>query len=107
MLFARLIADDRAHLEASGGRLLVRPAEPLAGLIEVHGTGLLRLPHELSAVVGLVVDLAATDAERLPGPESRRTEIFGISLPRLAVASGAAALPAVLAVIKSGPHAWI
>ena len=107
LLFARLIADDRAHLEASGGRLLVRPAEPLAGLIEVHGTGLLRLPHELSAVVGLVVDLAATDAERLPGPESRRTEIFGISLPRLAVASGAAALPAVLAVIKSGPHAWI
>jgi len=107
LLFARLVADDRASLEASGGRLLVRPAEPLAGLIEVHGIGLLRLPHELSAVVGLVVDLAAADAQRLPAPESRRAKIFGISLPRLAVASGAAALPAVLAVIKSGPHAWI
>jgi HPr kinase/phosphorylase len=107
LLFARLIADDRAHLQASGGRLLVRPAEPLAGLLEVHGVGLLRLPYEPSAVVGLVVDLAAADAERLPTPESRRTEIAGILLPRLAVASGAAALPAVLAVIKSRPNAWI
>jgi HPr kinase/phosphorylase len=105
--FARLIADDRAHLQATGGRLVVRPAEPLAGLIEVRGIGLLRLAHEPSAVVGLVVDLAAADAERLPAPESRRTEIFGISLPRLAVASSAAALPAVLAIIKSAPNAWI
>ena len=106
LLCARLVADDRAHLQASGGRLLVRPAGTLAGLIEVHGVGLLRLPHEPRAVVGLVVDLAAADAERLPAPESRRTEIFGISLPRLAVASGALALPPVLAVIKSSPHAW-
>jgi HPr kinase/phosphorylase len=106
LLFARLVADDRAHLQASGGRLVVRPAEPLAGLIEMHGVGLLRLPHEPSAVVGLVADLAAADAQRLPAPESRRTEILGISLPRLAVASSAAALPAVLAVIKSAPNGW-
>ena len=37
--FARLVADDRVHLEAPGGRLLVRPAEALAGLIEVRGVG--------------------------------------------------------------------
>src|SRR5262249_50773426 len=35
--FARLVGDDRVHLEAHHGRLLVRPAAALAGLIEVRG----------------------------------------------------------------------
>jgi HPr kinase/phosphorylase len=107
LLFARLVADDRVHLQRSGGRLLVRPAEALAGLIEVYGVGVLRLQYEPSAVVGLVVDLGAADAERLPDPASRTTEIAGIKLPRLAVASDSAALPAVLAVLKSRLDAWI
>lgn len=104
---ARLVADDRVHLEALGGRLLARPAAALAGLLEVRGVGLLRLPNEPCAVVGLVVDLAAGDAERLPAADRRRTEIAGILLPRLAVASGAAALPGVLARLKSAPGSWI
>jgi HPr kinase/phosphorylase len=97
--FARLVADDRVYLEAAHGRLLTRPAEALAGLIEVRGVGLIRLTHEASAVVGVVVDLAAADAQRLPEAASRRTEIHGIQLPRLAVASGTAALLAVIAYI--------
>ncbi len=100
--FARLVADDRAHLEAAGGRLLVRPAVALAGLLEVRGVGVLRVDHEPVAVVGLVVDLNAADAERLPEPLRQRTEIDGVVLPRLAVAAGAAALPAVLAHLISG-----
>lgn len=99
--FARLVADDRVHLEAAGGRLLARPAKALAGLIEVRGAGLLRVAHEPCAVVGLVVDLAAADAERLPRAENRETEISGIKLPRLAVAPDAAVLPLVLALIAS------
>lgn len=99
--FARLVADDRVHLEAASGRLLVRPAAALAGLIEVRGFGILRLSYEPCAVVGLVVDLAAADAERLPQPESRETEVAGIVLPRLAVAPAAAALPGLLAVLTS------
>ncbi len=105
--FARLVADDRVHLESACGRLLARPAAALAGLIEVRGIGLLRLAYEPSAVVGFVVDLAAADAERLPRPGRRKTEIAGISLPRLAVASGSAALPAALALLNSTPDDWI
>ncbi len=56
--FARLVGDDRVHLETAGGRLLVRPAPALAGLIELRGTGILQLDYEPSAVVGLVVDLS-------------------------------------------------
>jgi len=95
--FARLVGDDRVHLENAGGRLVVRPAQNLAGLFELRGTGILRLDHEASAVVGLVVDLDAADAERLP--ERHEAEIEGVTLPRLAVAARTAALPAVLALI--------
>jgi serine kinase of HPr protein (carbohydrate metabolism regulator) len=107
VLFARLVADDRVHLETAGGRLLARPAAALAGLIEVRGVGLLRLAHEPSAVVGFVVDLAAADAVRLPEPDKRTADIDGILIPRLAVAPDAAALPLVLAFINSSPESWI
>jgi HPr kinase/phosphorylase len=105
--FARLVADDRVHLETANGRLLARPAKALVGLIEVRGVGLRRIAHEPSAVVGLVVDLAAAEAQRLPDAAERIAEIGGIKLPRLAVASGAAALPAVLARINSPADSWI
>jgi serine kinase of HPr protein (carbohydrate metabolism regulator) len=105
--FARLVADDRIYLEAAGGRLLARPPDALAGLIEVRGAGLLRLPHEASAVIGLVIDLAADNASRLPVPAERKTEIAGISLPRLAVAADLAPLPGVLAVLNSSSSQWV
>jgi len=105
--FARLVGDDRVRLESAGGRLLVRPAEPLAGLIEVHGAGLLRLPYEPRAVVGWIIDLAAADAERLPQGTARKAEIGGVMLPRLAVAAGQAPLPVVLALLTSSPNSWI
>jgi HPr kinase/phosphorylase len=95
--FARLVADDRAQVEACHGRLLVRPPPQLAGLLEVRGLGIRRLPYEPVAVVGLVVDLAV-EAERLPQPGERRAVIEGISLPRLAVAPGVDPLPRLLAL---------
>ncbi len=97
--FARLIGDDRLHVAAANGRLLVRPAPALAGLIELRGSGIFRLPHEGCAVVGLVVDLAAADAARLP--DGQTVIIEGIELPRLAVAPDSAALGAALAVVLS------
>jgi serine kinase of HPr protein (carbohydrate metabolism regulator) len=97
--FARLVGDDRVHLQAAGGRLLVRPNAALAGLIELRGVGILRRDHEACAVVGLVVDLAAADAERLP--ERSETTVEGVTIPRLAVAPAVAPLPLVLAMVTS------
>lgn len=101
--FARLVADDRTLVEVHGGRLVVRPAPELAGLIEVRGLGIRRLPYEPVAVAKLVIDLAATDAERLPAREAGQTAIEGVMLPRLAVAPGAPALPLLLAFLNTEP----
>jgi serine kinase of HPr protein (carbohydrate metabolism regulator) len=98
--FARLVGDDRVHLEPCHDRLLVRPAAALAGLIEVRGAGITRLDHEPVAVVGLLVDLAADDAARLP--ESTETDLGGVRLRRLAVAAGSDPLPPVLAILRPG-----
>lgn len=99
--FARLVADDRTALETAAGRLLARPAPALAGLIEVRGLGLRRLPCEPVATIGLVVDLANPDAARLPEPAATMTEILGMTLPRIPVAPGIDALPVVIAALHT------
>ena len=101
--FTRLVADDRAYVEACAGRLLVRPAPALAGMLEIRGLGIRRLPYEPVAVVALVVDLAAEDATRHPAQEAGKTVIGGVSLPRLAVAPGMPALAMLLALLKTSP----
>jgi hypothetical protein len=100
--FARLVGDDRVYVETHSGRLLVRPAEQLAGLLEVRGLGIRRLPYELVAAVGLVVDLAAEGAARHPQAAGVAV-IAGVSLPSLVVAPGMTSLPMVLAYLKSSP----
>lgn len=94
--FARLVADDRAHVEPAHGRLLVRPAPVLAGLVEIRGIGVRNIPYEPVAVIGLVVDLAAADAARMPMACEAEADLEGIRLPRLAVAAGVDPLVPVL-----------
>ncbi|MFD2182296.1 HPr kinase/phosphorylase [Rhodoplanes azumiensis] len=102
--FARLVADDRTIVTAVGGRLLARPPENLAGMIEVRGIGVDRHPHEPVAVVGLVVDLADPQAERLPAASDARVVLEGVSMPRLRLPAGVDPLPAVLAALaRLGP----
>jgi len=97
--FARPVGEDRGHLEARHGRLVMLPAPATAGLIEVRGLGLRRLDYEPVAVVGLLVDLAAEDAERLPA--ASEAVLLGVRLRRLALPPGAAPLAPVLALLRS------
>ena len=96
-----LVGDDRVHLEASKGQLVVRPARGLAGLIEIRGLGIRRCDFTDEAIVGLVIDLSASDAERLPPPEALLTRVSGVEIPRIPVAQGHAALPLVVAALTT------
>ncbi len=98
---ATLIGDDRIRLSSADGQLRARPAAELAGLIEIRGLGIRRMAHADEAVVGLVVDLSAGDAERLPPPEALRTRIMGVELPRIPVAENFSPLPLVIAAITT------
>ncbi|MCC7495919.1 MAG: hypothetical protein IT204_26440 [Fimbriimonadaceae bacterium] len=89
--FSRLIADDRVLIVAAHGRVLASAPPQIAGLLEVRGLGLRRMPFESRGVVRLVVDLAAT-SPRLPDPGDQRSTVAGVALPRIAAASPESAL---------------
>jgi serine kinase of HPr protein (carbohydrate metabolism regulator) len=112
---AVLVGDDRVHLDArqdplqdqlkdqqqQQDQLIVRPACELAGLIEIRGLGIRRCDFAAEAIVGLVVDLSAADAERLPPPEALLTRIHGVILPRIPVGAGYSALPLIVAKLTT------
>ena len=99
LMFARLVADDRVHLEASHGRLIARPPAALSGLLEVRGLGIRQVPYEPVAAVSWVVDLDAATSMRMPEGADAKAIVEGVPLPRLAVAPGCDPFPAVLAAL--------
>lgn len=98
---AMLVGDDRVHLDACRGQLSVRPASELAGLIEIRGLGIRHCDFTEEAIVGLVVDLSAADAERLPPPDALETLICGVRIPRIPLAEGHAPLAVVIAALTT------
>jgi HPr kinase/phosphorylase len=98
---AILVGDDRVHLDTSAGNLIVRPATELAGLIEIRGLGIRRIAHVEEAVVGLVADLGAEDAERLPAAEALTVQIDGVKIPRIPVNLRFSPLPLVVAALTT------
>jgi hypothetical protein len=61
-----LVSDDRTDLFVAKGRLSACAPKAIAGLIEVHGLGLIALPFRKSTVLALAVRLGVP--ERLPVP---------------------------------------
>jgi serine kinase of HPr protein (carbohydrate metabolism regulator) len=98
---AVLVGDDRVHLDTVAGQLWVRPAQELAGLIEIRGLGIRRFDFVIKAIVGIVVDLAAEDAQRLPPPESLSIHLNGVLLPRIPVGGGFDPLPLIVAALTT------
>ncbi|MGH7078052.1 MAG: HPr kinase/phosphorylase [Acetobacteraceae bacterium] len=79
-----LVSDDRVEI-ADG---VASAPETIAGLIEVRGLGVIRLPYTRSARLALAVELGA-NAERLP--RSRRHAETG--LPMVALDANTASAP--------------
>ncbi|HEY2245987.1 MAG TPA: HPr kinase/phosphatase C-terminal domain-containing protein [Bradyrhizobium sp.] len=98
---AILVGDDRVHLDTDGEKLWVRPARELAGMIEIRGLGIRHCDHFGEAIVGLVVDLAADDAERLPPAEALEIDLSGVKIPRIPVNSAFNPLPLVVAALTT------
>jgi HPr kinase/phosphorylase len=65
---ATLVADDRVVLGLKGGKLTASAPTTIAGLIEVRGLGIIKLPAR-PAILALAVQLG-DEGPRLPGEES-------------------------------------
>ncbi|WP_458759492.1 HPr kinase/phosphorylase [Afipia sp. TerB] len=100
---AVLIGDDRVRLGKTGEQLSVHAVMELAGLIEIRGLGIRRCDFIPHAPIGLVVDLAAADAERMPPPEALKTTLAGADLTRIPVAAAVSPLPLVVAALVTQP----
>lgn len=61
-----LVADDRVILTGSTTGVLLSCPEPLLGVIEARGVGLLHTTHRSPVALSLVVDMDQTESERLP-----------------------------------------
>lgn len=81
-LFARLVADDQVSLTVASGRVLMRPPASIAGLMEVRGSGVLRVPFLPQAVLHLVLAPAEpTGADRVPAEAETIELVAGRPLP--------------------------
>ena len=96
-----LVADDQVVVQDG----LVSPPPALAGLLEVRGLGVFRLPYVAPARLRLVVSLGQGQAERLPFPQLHASlgvpEIMLDATHPSAVARAALALDAACGRIAS------
>ncbi len=97
--FARLVSDDRTRIEAKHGRLVASSVEPLEGLMEIRGFGIVRQPFEPAAVIRLVIDLCG-EPPRYPDEQDRNTILCGIMVPRLQMRAGAVSADVALSCLR-------
>ncbi|MGQ0484492.1 MAG: HPr kinase/phosphorylase [Hyphomicrobiales bacterium] len=102
---AMLVSDDQVLVKRRAGKLHASPPKAIAGLLEIRGYGIVRLPYRKSVSLALAVRLVpAAEIERLPGLEESRFEIAGVSLPLIRIDPAAASAPARLrAAISARP----
>ncbi|MDO9416839.1 HPr kinase/phosphorylase [Pararhizobium sp.] len=107
-LFAALVSDDQVLVSKAGGHLVARAPASIKGLIEIRGTGIVRLNTLDAAVLQYaILPLSPPFAERVP-PENEIWEMAdGQYLPLIRLALAAkltvfdrlkAVLPAIGAV---------
>lgn len=105
LIRGRLVSDDQTVVERRGPALFATAPQPIAGLLEIRGQGIVKVDHLPEARLTLVVRLMpAAEIERLP-EASRVNRIAGLALPEIAIDPGrAAAVARIRAVLTAVPH---
>lgn len=99
----RLVADDQVAVDVRNCSVFLSAPPVIAGLIEVRGVGIVRLPMLESARLALVVDLVArNDVERLP-EAGRTAQVAGVTVAALRLDPGevSAPLKLLLALVRT------
>ncbi|WIY26460.1 HPr kinase/phosphorylase [Parasedimentitalea psychrophila] len=99
-LGARLVADDRVLLSLEQGQLIARAPEPIGGLIEARGLGILQADQCSQTTICAVIDLDIPEVERLP--PIRTVTLLGQVVTLLHRPDAAHLAPALLQYLKRG-----
>ncbi len=83
---AGLIGDDGVTLERRGDIVWASPPPNIAGLIEIHGVGLVEIPIAKPAPLSLILDLDGRP-DRMPESTATR-DVLGTAIPVLPFAPG-------------------
>jgi HPr kinase/phosphorylase len=99
---AVLIADDRVDLVPGADGIRLSGPENLAGLLEVRGVGIVRMPFVTEVSLSLIVDLEEPEnIERLP--DSLYVEFAGHRVRRIGLDPLQASAPAKIRLALSVP----
>lgn len=102
--FARLLSDDQVFVAPLACRLEAFAPATIAGLVEIRGVGIVKMPYVAQAVVDLVVDLGG-GAVPAGAPETVRLAGIDVPVLRVGLEDRVRTLDAVstaLATIRSG-----
>ncbi|PDT36701.1 serine/threonine protein kinase [Rhizobium sp. M10] len=98
-LFAALVADDQVLLSEEAGSVIATCPPSIAGLIELRGTGIVRLDHIPRAAMHYAVLPGSASGENRVPPEGEIVSLAaGFSLPALRLLTG---VPSPLAVLMA------
>jgi len=105
LIRARLVSDDQTIIERRGEALYASSPEPVAGLLEIRGQGIVAVGHLPEVRLALVVRLTpAREIERLP-ENTQINRIAGVVLPEIAIDPTAVTAPArIRAALTGMPH---
>ncbi|MFA3920359.1 HPr kinase/phosphorylase [Ruegeria hyattellae] len=105
-LGATLVADDRVDLTRDRAQVLASAPDPIAGLIEARGIGLLRALPSASMPLSYILDLDCTEAARMPS--QAETVLLGCRLPLLGAPNAPNLAAALVQLLKAGrvPPEW-
>ena len=80
---ATLIADDRTDIELVSGEVIASCPQPIQGLLEVRGIGIVKMPHKEKSKISLVIELTNNleQIERLPQAET--TTLLGVEVKKI------------------------
>jgi len=102
--YCALVADDQVLVSARGGVVLAEAPRATAGLLELRGTGIVRLPALGRAVMHVAVLCARPGEEpRLPEGSERHSLGPAGELPLVRLQSGLSVLAAIAAICPQVP----
>ncbi|MEY8828091.1 HPr kinase/phosphorylase [Sedimentitalea sp. XS_ASV28] len=99
---ATLVADDRVVLTRIDNAVMASAPDPLRGLIEARGVGILTCDMAERVAIKVVVDMDSPETERLP--QAHETELLGQPVALLRRVDGPHFAPALMQYLRSGRH---